>query len=71
MSYIDDKLRAIPRMVQEGRLKEACDLASDSLDVAAANAGVRDLSSDSLIILRDLLDTTKLTLTTPPQRPRG
>lgn len=59
MTIADEKLSGIPRMVREGRVREACELAADVLDVAAAHADRRDLSADSLVILRDLLDTVK------------
>lgn len=58
MSRADDKLRAVPRLVREGKLKDALVLAADVLDVVAGpNAtDLRNLSPDSLLVLRDLLD---------------
>lgn len=67
MSRIDDKLRGVPRLVRDGRVKEAAVLASDVLDTAAAenNHDLRNLSPDSLIVLRDLLDAIAGTNITP------
>lgn len=58
LSRADDKLARVPRLVREGRLKDALTLAANVLDVVAGpNASdLRGLSPDSLLVLRDLLD---------------
>lgn len=65
MSTADDKLRNVPRLVRDGRLREALVLAADVLDTAsgANSASLRNLSPDSMIVLRDLLDAAKEKLT--------
>jgi len=62
MTIADDKLRSLPRLVRDGRLKEAMTVAADVFDVASESPSLRSLSPDSLVILRDLLDAAKAKL---------
>lgn len=61
MTTADDKLRRVPRLVRDGKLKDALIIAADVLDTAsgANSADLRNLSPDSMIVLRDLLDAAK------------
>lgn len=61
MTTADDKLRSVPRLVRDGKLKDALTRAADTLDVAAGPdaTDLRSLSPDSLLILRDLIDAAK------------
>lgn len=65
MTTADDKLRNVPRLVRDGKLKDALSLAGDVLDAASSDnaSDLRQLSPDSLIVLRDLLDAAKEKIT--------
>jgi hypothetical protein len=65
MTTADNKLRAIPRLVRDGKLRDALSLAGDVLDVASGDnaSDLRRLSPDSMIVLRDLLDAARERIT--------